>query len=92
LVAHKQQVGELVVTNSGRYQVMWMVSSSSLGDSWVTCELGERDGNWLRMASFQLAKGRGYWYTPMPDTPSPIVVARVVDESGHTVGSASIPT
>ena len=92
LVDHQQPVGEVVVTGSEHYAVMWMVNSSSLGNDWVTCEFGEQDGKWVRMVSFQLAKGDGYWSTPMPNTPSPITVARVVDESGHTVGTASIPT
>jgi anti-sigma factor RsiW len=92
LVGHKQHVGEVIVTGNGRYQVMWTVSSSPLGNGWVTCEFGEQDGTWLRMASFQLANGRGYWSTPMPNPASPITLARVVDESGHTVGTASIPT
>jgi len=58
----------------------------------VTCEVGEKNGKWTRLASFHLTQGAGYWAAPMPQISSPIIGARVVDDAGHTLATASIST
>lgn len=90
LLRDQKPVGQIVIT-SHPYPWMSMTVSAPGGDRRLTCEVGEKDGTWVRVGSFEVSNGAGYWASGLPYTSSPITAYRVVDDAGHTVAVAKLP-
>lgn len=68
----------------------WIAMAVSLpsGDRWVTCSLRIRGGRTVRVGSFQLSGGYGYWATALPVAASSVVGAQLAS-SGRIVARAT---
>jgi hypothetical protein len=89
LVADKRTIGQVVVTRGGEPWVA-MAMNTTFGDQRVTCELREQNGTSVRLGSFKLKNGYGYWAAPIPLTTSPIVGAQLVGAHGATLATARV--
>jgi hypothetical protein len=88
LVTGAGRVGQVVVV-PGEFPWISMAVEAGLGNQTVLCQLVERDSAAVTIGSFKLANGYGYWSAPVPASASPIIGARLVDATGHTIATAT---
>lgn len=69
----------------------WVYMSIDVGggSESVTCELETGSGRVVRLGSFQLVDGYGYWAAPVPSGSGQIRSARVVTDGGTVLATAS---
>ncbi len=90
LAAGSRTVGR-VFLYSGSPGWVFMTVDSGRGSGTVTCFLTKRDGSSVRVGSFALAHGYGYWGAAVRVDPVQVTGARLVAGDGSVLASASIP-
>lgn len=70
----------------------WVYMSVDLGEmtGTVTCELSKQNGTTVRIGTFVLHAGYGYWDAQVRTGFGQVTAARLVDENGVTVASAKL--
>lgn len=90
LTAGPERVGTIYAYAGKRDWVyMWLRTRPDV--TTVSCELIRRDGSAVRLGSFRLKDGRGYWAAPTPVDPLTVTGARVVAENGTVLATARFP-
>jgi hypothetical protein len=88
--AGSQRVGTIYAYDGRRDWIyMWVRVSPDI--SRVSCQLVRRDGGTVRLGSFRLEEGRGYWAAPVPVDPLAVIRAEVVAEDGTVLATARFP-
>ncbi|GAA2682585.1 zf-HC2 domain-containing protein [Streptomyces lunalinharesii] len=88
---HRQHAGDLY---AHRGPPGWVFMSVDLADAGlpysgkVTCLLERTDGSTVRLGSFALRHGYGYWGAPAPVDPSTLAGIRLVSAEGHDLATA----
>ena len=65
-------------------------ASTGYADNWVTCELIMEKGPAVRVGTFQLTGGYGYWGAPVRVNTAAVTGARLVGSTGTVIATASI--
>lgn len=65
-------------------------ASTGYLDNWVTCELTLDKGPAVRVGTFQLTGGYGYWGAPVHVASTSVTGARLVSPNGTVLATASI--
>lgn len=70
----------------------WIAVAVALpnGDRWVTCKLLLRNGSTVKVGSFRLADGYGYWRAPLPATAASVTGAELTGPGGRLVATATL--
>ena len=76
----------------GRPTWVFMTVDSGMRSGVVTCLLTTRHGSSIRVGSFNLSDGYGYWGAPISADPGQITGARLVSAGGATLATATIRT
>lgn len=88
---HRQQAGDLYVY---RGPPGWVFMSVDLADAGlpysgkVTCLLERSDGSTVRLGTFELHHGYGYWGVPAPGDHAALSGVRLVSAEGHDLATA----
>jgi hypothetical protein len=88
--AGSERVGT-IYAYAGKRDWVYMWVRAQPGIATVSCELVRRDGSTVRLGSFRLDNGRGYWAAPTPVDPLTVAGARVVTEDGTVLATARFP-
>jgi hypothetical protein len=88
--ADSERVGT-IYAYAGRRDWVYMWVRTRPDITTVSCELVRRDGSPVRLGSFRLEDGRGYWAAPTPVDPLTVTGARVVAEDGAVLATARFP-
>lgn len=86
-----QDVGDIFLYN-GKSQWMYMSVDLGTGNEAVTCQLVGKDGQVTTIGSFRLADGYGSWGSPASGTPGTLQGARLVDDHGAVLATATFKT
>ncbi|HZT66480.1 MAG TPA: hypothetical protein VFA11_11880 [Acidimicrobiales bacterium] len=89
LVQGTTQVGQLFVYR-GHPAWIYMAVDTGSGSGWVTCVLTTKAGTTLRLGTFRLVNGDGYWGAPIATDPSQIDGARLEWANGGTAATAVV--
>jgi hypothetical protein len=70
----------------------WLYMSVDLpaGNGWVTCQVVGTDGRMSTIGSFKLTNGYGFWGSPNPETRSELREARLVNQNGTLLATATL--
>jgi hypothetical protein len=83
-----REVGDIFLYN-GASQWMYMSVDMGTGNEAVTCQLVGKNGQVTTLGSFRLADGYGSWGSPAPGDPGTLQGARLVDDHGAVLATAT---
>jgi hypothetical protein len=83
-----QDVGDIFLYN-GTSRWMYMSVDMGTGNEAVTCQLVGKDGQVTTLGSFHLADGYGSWGIPASADPGTLQGARLVDDHGAVLATAT---
>lgn len=87
--ASHQTVGSLFFYR-GAPAWLYMTVDIGTGNGTVICDLKERDGRVLRLGSFRLSGGDGYWGSPETVPASQVTGAQLTSVTGKVLASAGL--
>lgn len=77
------------VYTAGRPTWIWMDVDGAPVSGPVSCDLVERNGQVVRLGTFDLVRGSGSWAAPEPTGSAPITGARLVAADGDLIATAT---
>lgn len=84
-----REVGDIFLYNGTSQQWVYMSVDMGVGNESVTCQLVGKDGQVSTLGSFRLADGYGSWGSPDPGDLGTLQGARLVDNHGAVLATAT---